>query len=220
MFVGGVTLQDSIIIAIRSWIAKHRLRRYLYEKGLSLWKMFQNLDWKPQEAYLQEQSTAFQLWFSKHCTNLYGIGSKMKVTKLWKTDLYPCCQKVREISTTHLLLCDGATISTTREKLFRDILHWLQTIDTSPTILQLLTSFGHGESPNLNSNDPTVYQDIYTMLRETDVASMWMGLLPNHLAGQQNHYYRMIGSKNNGDWWTKAFVGKMLRATHTMAHQE
>ena len=117
--VGGVKLQDNLLPNIRNWIAKRKLRRYLFEKDHIAWNIFPIIDFKILKKYLSAQSRAFQLWFIKHWTEFCGIGSKMKQMKLWDNDLCPCYHQVPERSTTHLFLCPHPTIHTYCEKHFK-----------------------------------------------------------------------------------------------------
>ena len=43
-----------------------------------------------------------------------------------------------------------------------------------------------------------------------------MGLLPINLVHLQDQYYNMIHSRRTGAKWAEDFVGRMLRATHTL----
>ena len=214
--IGGVKLQDSIRRHLHRWIDKHRLRQYLYNRGLVSWTVFPQIDWEPLEAYMSKQSQSFQLWFSKHWTNFNGIGTKMKQMGYWKDDLCPCCKKVPESSTTHLFLCDDSTISALREKEFGNILLWLEKVDTSPTLLHIIQSFWHGKPPAMDADDSWVYRSLYNTMRELGVSGMWMGLLPLNLVHLQDQYYNMIRSRRNGAKWAVDFVGCMLRATHKL----
>ena len=80
-------------------------------------------------------------------------------------------------------------------------------------ILEIITAFWYGSSYKLDSDEPYIYREIYSALKEMGVASMWMGLLPTHLVELQEQYYRFIGSRRRGINWGSEFVGKMLRAS-------
>ena len=45
---------------------------------------------------------------------------------------------------------------------------------------------------------------------------MWRGLLPNHLLEVYDPYYKFIGSRKGARKWGVDFVGKMLRASHSL----
>jgi len=89
--IGGVKLQDKILPHIRNWVAKRKLRKYLF---LIAWNMFSYIDFEVLRIYMSSQSRAFQLWYAKHWTILCGVGVKMKQMKLWDNDLCPYCQHV------------------------------------------------------------------------------------------------------------------------------
>ena len=92
--VGGVKLQDNLLPNIRNWIAKSKLRRYLFEKDHIAWNIFPMIDFEVLNQYLSVQSRVFQLWFAKHWTGFCGIGGKMKQMKLWDNVLCLCCHQV------------------------------------------------------------------------------------------------------------------------------
>ena len=140
----------------------------------------------------------------------------MKKMGYWKDDLCPCCKQVAETCTTHLFLCQDNSIATLREKEFRDILQWLQTVETSPTLIHIITSFWHGKHPNLKIDDSWTYRTVYTTMRELGVSGMWRGLLPINTVELQHQYYKLIGSRKCGSKWATEFVGRMLRATHRL----
>ena len=214
VIIGGIKLQDSVSYHLRRWIGKQNLRRYLYQRGLISWTGFTQIDWEPLELFMHSQSVSFHLWFSKHWSNFCGIGSTMKVMGYWPDDLCPCCKKVTESSTTHLFLCDHVDISSTREKEFHAILKWLESVDTAPIVLHLISAFWYGRAPQLDADDPYICREIYAAMQEMGVSSMWMGLLPVHLTDLQDSHYKMIGSQRSGQRWGRDLVGKMVRATH------
>ena len=76
--IGGVKLQDKLLLHIRNWVAKRKLRRYLFETDLITWNIFLSIDFEPLRIYMSAQSRAFQLWYAKHWTNFCGIGVKIK----------------------------------------------------------------------------------------------------------------------------------------------
>ena len=78
----------------------------------------------------------------------------MKAMGYWSDDFCLFYRKVRESTTTHLFLCDNKEISSTRESEFHAILKWLETVDTAPIILQLISAFWCGKSPDLDADDP------------------------------------------------------------------
>ena len=162
--IGGVKLQDKILPHIRNWIAKRKLRRYLFEKDLIAWNMFPLIDFEILRIYMTSQSRAFQLWYAKHWTNFCGIGVKMKQMKLWDNDLCPCCRQVPERTTMHLYLCPHPNISMPREKSFHEILTWLETTDTEPLLLEIITAFWYGENLILNEDYTQPLRNIYTIL--------------------------------------------------------
>ena len=75
---GGVKLQDKLLPHIRNWVAKRKLRRYIFEKDLIAWNILPSIDFEPLYIYMSAQSRAFQLWYVKHLKIFYGIGVKMK----------------------------------------------------------------------------------------------------------------------------------------------
>ena len=113
--IGGVKLQDNIPFHIRHWIGKKKLRRYLYKKDLIAWAIFPFVDFESLHRYINSQSQAFKLLYTKHWTNFCGIGSKMKQMKLWDNDLCPCCQQVTKSTTMHLYLCPRPTLATAKK---------------------------------------------------------------------------------------------------------
>ena len=51
--VGGIKLQDNILPNIRNWIAKRKLRRYLFEKDLIAWNTFPLISfWNTQTLFI------------------------------------------------------------------------------------------------------------------------------------------------------------------------
>ena len=212
--IGGVKLQDKLLPHIRNWVAKRKLREYLFEKGLIAWNIFPSVDFEILREYMTAQSRAFQLWYAKHWTNFCGIGVKMKQMKLWDNDLCPCCQQVTESTTMHLYLCPHPTVASTREKSFHSILTWLDTVHTDPSLLEILTSFWHGENLILDQDCPQCLKNMYTTMRDIGLNQIWLGLLPVGMIEYQANYYQQIGSKKSAKKWGLDFVQKMLRATH------
>ena len=214
--IGGVKLQDKILPHIRNWIAKRKLRKYLFEKDLIAWNMFPHIDFEVLRIYMSAQSRAFQLWYAKHWTNFCGIGVKMKQMKLWDNDLCPCCQQVSESTTTHLFLCPHPTVAMAREKVFHKILTWLETINTESLLLEIITAFWHGENLILDKECPKSLKNIYNTLRDIGLHQMWMGMIPVGMIEYQTEYYQLIGSKKSGKKWGLDLVQKMIRATHSL----
>ena len=212
--IGGVKLQDKILPHIRNWIAKRKLRKYLFEKDLIAWNMFSSIDFEVLRIHMSAQSRAFQLWYAKHWTNFCGIGVKMKQMKLWDNDLCPCCQQVTESTTMHLYLCPHPTVAMAREKSFHKILTWLDTIHTEPLLLEIITAFWHGDNLTLDEECPQSLTNIYNILRDIGLNQMWMGMIPVGMIEHQTEHYQLIGSKKSGKKWGLDLVQKMIRATH------
>ena len=212
--IGGVKLQDRIASCIRDWIGKKRLRRYLYEKDLIAWNVFPLIDLNTLQIHMSAQSRAYQLWFSKHWTGFCAIGSKMQQMKLWDNNLCPCCRQVAERSTTHLFLCQHPSMSQTRDKSFHQILDWLETVDTDPLLLDLLSLYWHGEEVLMGPDYPPRLTSIYQIMRDIGLHQMWQGFLPVGMVDFQQQYYLQQGSRRTGKQWGVTFVSKMIRATH------
>ena len=159
--IGGVKLQDNIPSHIRNWIDKKKLRRHLYEKNLIAWNVLPLIDFESLRTHMSAQSRAYQLWYSKHWTSFCGIGAKMQQMKLWDNNLCPCCRQVPERSTTHIFLCPHPTMTLTRDRSFHKILDWLKEVHTAPSLLDLLTSFWHGETMQLDADCPPLLHSIY-----------------------------------------------------------
>ena len=138
----------------------------------------------------------------------------MHQMKLWDNDLCPCCRQVSERSTTHLFLCPHPTMIHIRNQSFHKILEWLEEVDTDPMLLDVLTSFWHGEEVILGQDGPPMLQNIYRTIIKIGLHQMWMGFLPVEMVQFQDDYYLQIGSKRSGKKWGSEFVGKMIRATH------
>ena len=199
--LGGVKLVDSHRTHIRHWIAKHRLRQYLYDTDRISWTTFPLIDFEPLQHYLSYQSQTFQLWFTKHWTDFCGIGSKMKIMKLWTTDLCPCCQQVPETSTTHLYICPHPSLRDLRNTLFRDILDWLLEVHTCPHLYHIIESLWKGRSPSLDRDTPFAYRRVLGTLQEIGVASMWRGFLPAGMVDLQSQHYQSWNHHRSGAKW-------------------
>ena len=214
--IGGVKLQDNILPHIRNWIGKKKLRRYLYEKDLIAWNVFPLIDFQSLRIHMSAQSRAYQLWYSKHWTSFCGIGAKMQQMKLWDNDLCPCCRQVPERSTTHIFLCPHPTMTLTRDRSFHKILDWLKDVHTAPSLLDLITSFWHGETIQLDADCPPMLHSIHQTIRDIGVHQMWTGLIPTSMVTFQDQYYTNIGSKSTGQKWAVKFLGLVIRATHSL----
>ena len=212
--IGGVKLHDKFSSHVRHWIAKRKLRHYLYQKDLIGWNTFPNIDFEPLQLYLSSQSQAFQLWFTKHWTGFCGIGIKMKQMKLWDNDLCPCCRQVPETKSMHIFLCPHPSMVKLRNTSFQNILTWLTDIDTDPLIIEIISTFWYGQEMDFDHDTPPIMLTMYNILREIGVHQMWTGLLPIHLIDIQQQYYNYIGSRRSARQWGSTLVGKMLRATH------
>ena len=125
-------------------------------------------------------------------------------------------KKVIESSTIHLFRCDNSIIRETREDGFKQIIKWMEEVNTAPLLLQVITAFWHGCSPRLDPSDPWVHRQIYGTLKELGVASMWMGLFSQGMVEEQEQHYRLLGSRRSGKRWGSMLVGKMLRVTHQL----
>ena len=212
--IGGIKLNDKIAFHIRQWIAKRKLRHYLYQKDLIVWDIFPHLDFEPLRQYLSTQSQAFQLWFAKHWTGFCAIGSKMKQMKLWDNDLCPCFRRIPETKSMHIFLCPHPNMVKLRNKSFHNILAWLQETSTDPILIEIISTFWYGQELQLDSDTSPTIRTIYKILREIGVHQMWTGLLPNYLVDAQQQFYDSIGSRKSAKRWGTTLVGKMLRATH------
>ena len=140
----------------------------------------------------------------------------MKVMGLWKDDLCPCCRMIPEKSPTHLFHCPETSIVSLCNSSFHDILHWLDSVQTCPVILDIITAFWKNLPLALDPTDSIKYRQIYNNLQEIGVQSMWQGLLPNGLIELQHEHYQIMGHKRTGTWWGTQLVGKMLQATHLL----
>ena len=80
--IGSVKLQDNLLPHLRIWIAKKKLRCYLYEKDFIAWNVFSLIDFELLRIHMSAQSRAYQLWFAKHWTGFCGIWVKMHQMKL------------------------------------------------------------------------------------------------------------------------------------------
>mmetsp|Transcript_9156 Transcript_9156/g.9268 ORF Transcript_9156/g.9268 Transcript_9156/m.9268 type:complete len:127 (-) Transcript_9156:554-934(-) len=121
----------------------------------------------------------------------------MKQMKLWDNDLCPCYQQVTESTTMHLYLCPHPTVASTREKYFHSILAWLDTVHTDPSLLEILTSFWHGENLILDQDCPQSLKNMYTTLKDIGLNQIWLGLLPVGMIEYQANYSQQIGSKKS-----------------------
>ena len=139
-----------------------------------------------------------------------------KRMKLWHNDLCPCCNAVPETSTTHLFLCPASNIQTKREAGFRDILVWLEEIDTAPELLHMITALWFGRLPAFDPDASFELRKMWAVMAEMGNQSMWMGFLPSGMVQFQHCHYQLIGSKRTGASWACKFVGKMLRVTHSL----
>ena len=45
---------------------------------------------------------------------------------------------------------------------------------------------------------------------------MWTGFIPTDMVLFQHQYYQSTGSKRTGQKWATMFIGKMIRATHSL----
>ena len=214
--IGGVKLQDSHAFHIRQWIAKRKLRHYLYQKDLIAWDVFPKLDFEPLRRYLSAQSQAFQLWFTKHWTGFCGIGVKMKQMKLWDNDLCPCCRKIPETKSMHIFLCPHPQMVQLRNDLFNKILKWLNEVHTDPLLLDIIKTFWYGQEMQFDEDSPSSSISIYQTLREIGVHQMWTGLLPSQMIEVQQHHFNYIGSRKKALNWATSLIGKMLRASHRL----
>ena len=214
--LGTVKIMDKHKTYIREWIGKHRLREYLYKKGLISWNTFPHIDFDPLRDYLTQQSTSFCLWFTKHWTNFCGIGAKMKLMKLWETDLCPCCNLIPENSTNHLFLCPDQSITELRNKGFNAILKWLQEVNTDPLLFSLIHSQWNQLDLPQDEDFTIEHRKLYETMREIGTQSMWMGLLPANMIDMQQQYYAIQGSRRSGKKWGEQLVGKLLKVTHNL----
>ena len=172
------------------------------------------IDLDTLKSHMSAQSRAYQLWFSKHWTGFCAIGAKLQQMKLWDNNLCPCCRQVEERSTTHVFLCHHPTMPTTRDKLFHTILDWLETVDTDPLLLELISSFWHGEEVIMDTDYPPSLIAIYQIMRDIGLHQMWQGFLPIGMVNFQQQFYLRQGRRRTGRQWGSTFVSKMIRATH------
>ena len=198
---------------MRKHIGKQNLRKYLYGKQLISWNTFPLIDWDTLESFMNKQSREFKLWYTKHYTNFCGIGKMMKRMKLWSSDLCPCCQQIPENATTHMYICPHPLITNKRETLFKDILIWMEKVNTDPNIYHLFYSLWHGITPNFSKEESMELIKIWNILQDIGTASTWMGLFPTNLCELQDRYYKMMGLRSSGKKWGIDLTNKVLRAT-------
>ena len=77
----------------------------------------------------------------------------------------------------------------TRNQSFHKILEWLEEVNTDPMLLDVLTSFWHGEEVILGQDGPPMLQNIYRTIIEIGLHQMWMGFLPVEMVQFQDDYY-------------------------------
>ena len=151
------------------------------KKQLISWNTFPLIDWDILEHFMNKQSRAFKLWYTKHCTNFCDIGKMMKRMKLWTTDLCPCCQQIPESNTTHLYICPHPLIANKRESSFKEILTWMENSNTDPSIYHLLYPLWYRKQPIFKEEETLELVKIWDILQDIGTASTWMGLFPINL---------------------------------------
>lgn len=105
-------------------------------------------------------------------------------------------------------------MSHTRDKSFHQILDWLETVDTDPLLLDLLSLFWHDDEVLIDPEYPLMLTSIYQIMRDIGLHQMWQGFLLVGMVDFQQQYYSQQGSKRTGKQWRVIFVSKMIRATH------
>ena len=213
LWLGGRKIQSHFRSKIRRHIGHHHLRKYLYDKGHISWHTYPLLDWDTLHKFMLAQSQEFCLWYAKHWTNFCGIGKMMRRTGLWQSDLCPCCRRIPEKSTTHLFLCPHPLMAVRRDSSFKDILMWMETVDTDPCILELISTLWYGQQPNFTSEDPRYLVDMWNTMQDIGPHSMWMGLLPQCMIKAQDDYYKSMGLRKTGQKWGTEVIGRCLKAT-------
>jgi len=77
----------------------------------------------------------------------------------------------------------------THDQSFHKILDWLEEVDTDPILLELSTSFWHGEEVTLDADCPPMLQNVYKTILEIGLHQMWTGFLPVGMVQFQEEYY-------------------------------
>ena len=162
---------------------------------------------------MEKQTREFKLWFTKHVTNFCGIGKMMKRMKLWSDDLCPCCRQIPEHSTNHLYICPHPTIRNKRETLFKDILKWLEDVNTDPNILYLIHCLWFEKKTSFDEDDPHEIVTIWNILQDIGTQGTWIGLLPTKLCELQDRFYANMGIRSSGNKWGTELINKVLRVT-------
>ena len=137
----------------------------------------------------------------------------MKRMKLWESDLCPCCRQIPEWSTSHLYICPHILMKNKREILFRDILKWMEEVNTDPNIYHLMYSLWFGKQPYFDKDDSQDLVKIWNILQEIGTQGTWIGLLPTKMCEMQERYYIYMGLRSTGEKWGMELINKVLRAT-------
>ena len=98
-------------------------------------------------------------------------------------------------------------MSEAHDKSFHKILDWLEEVNTNPLLLELLTSFWHGEEIVMDTDFPPMLQSIYQTIRDIGLHQTCQGFLSVGMVNFQQQYYQQIGGKRTGKQWGVSFCG-------------
>ena len=190
-WIKDVKMMTDVTTAVLWTIHEETMKGYLLDPhhNQMSFAAFKLVDWFSVQLALLDFSPLFQLWALKHVSHYCSVGHMQIRWRFWDHDRCPCCQQEDE-TTTHLLTCPHAGMTSTWLSNVTLLHQWLDEVDTHPDITlcfvqtlemrnpyQLFTAFS-----TQTCQDAAAEQDIigWQNFTEGKLSKWWKKLQDSH----------------------------------------
>ena len=183
-----------------------------------------NINWQSFGQARKEATDNIQTFITKWISGDTATGRIMVARKTRLLARCPRCNYEDE-HLTHVLTCGAASVIELRDNLISELIHWLESVYTSPTIVNFvnigLPKWFQNQEYEWNPNS-----QIFTHNQQEDKALQsqlkvgWFhllsGMITEDMTNLQQQYYTKIESPKLGSRWTTDFTQKLWQITHKL----
>ena len=215
-FLGNSKITGDPRLPLLDHIGQQHAWQFLLSHKRMSSEAFDDTDWEAVGQGLRSSTLAFRLWAAKHVSRFCGTGRMMALMGEWDTDCCPCCHLEWE-DTFHLPLCPHPDMVTKFDSELAQLQAKLEDLDTSPILLNAITSYVRPRGdrpfsaglPNPQDTD-LAWQDAHTWHHFME------GKFSKVLGDYQAEYYRSISSRRSASRWTSRLSKYLLMFLHNM----
>ena len=182
----------------------------------------------PLHLTLQKKKQMYSLWLSKQATKF--CGRRLQVSRMTPgaDDRCPNCLAPEERSI-HLNLCPSSLRTQQFQASVEELRNWLDKDHTHPEIafwvpryLLARSKFSFTDLPSygLEGSGLSMLSQMRAIAQAQDNIGwhhLLEGKITGHFRGMQQLYLRDTSEKTNGQDWTKQFISRLIKISHTQS---